>query len=100
MSSIIKKIERKLGDHPNVSSDPDVNPTSGTGIEANQGDGECAAPLAVIEANQCVDPNKSWVENKVQAGMGSGDEPRYKAGSTTSADPKGSGEAAGLGNNN
>jgi len=40
MSSFIKKVEQKLGDHPNVSSHPDTNPTSGTGIGANQGDGQ------------------------------------------------------------
>ena len=53
MSSIIKKIEQKFGDHPNVSADPDVNPTSGTGIGANQGDGECAevAPCAMVKAD-------------------------------------------------
>lgn len=40
MSSIINKIEQKLGDHPNASSNPDVNPESGTGKYANQGHGE------------------------------------------------------------
>ncbi|KAK5138490.1 hypothetical protein LTR08_000076 [Meristemomyces frigidus] len=84
MSSFLKKVEQKLGDHPNASSDPEVNPTSGIGIGANQGD----------------DPNKSWTENKVQAGMGSGDNaPHVKTGSTTSPAAKESREAAGLGNN-
>ncbi|KAK4544591.1 hypothetical protein LTR36_004163 [Oleoguttula mirabilis] len=90
MSGIIKKIEQKLGDHPNVSSDPSVNPTSGIGIGANQGD----------------DPNKSWVQNKKEAGMGAdsrmveGENARHiHAGSTTSPDTKGAAEASGLGNN-
>ncbi|KAK5116583.1 hypothetical protein LTR85_009208 [Meristemomyces frigidus] len=90
MSSFIKKVEQKLGDHPNVSSDPDVNPDSGTGNGVNQGD----------------DPNKSWVQNKKEAGMGSdsrmveGENAHHiHAGSTTSANTKGSGEASGLGNN-
>lgn len=40
MASILKKVEAKLGDHPNVNDDPNVNPDKGTGIGANQGDGE------------------------------------------------------------
>ena len=40
MSNIIKKIEQKLGDHPNVSDDNDINPSSGVAEGVNQGDGE------------------------------------------------------------
>lgn len=39
MANIIKKVEAKLGDHPNASADPNVNPTSGTGKGANDGNG-------------------------------------------------------------
>ena len=39
MSSIKKKIEEKLGDHPNVNGHDDSNPSSGIGIGANQGYG-------------------------------------------------------------
>ncbi|KAK5167335.1 uncharacterized protein LTR77_007034 [Saxophila tyrrhenica] len=72
MSNIIKKIERKLGDHPNVSDDPNVNPSSGTGQGANDGN----------------NPNKSWVQNKIEAGQGSGspNDRTARAGSTTIAD--------------
>jgi len=34
-----KSVAAKLGDHPNVSEDPNVNPTSGIGIGANDGHG-------------------------------------------------------------
>ena len=37
MSSFIRKVEQKLGDHGNVSSDPNVAPHKGEGIR--QGDG-------------------------------------------------------------
>ncbi|EMC96680.1 hypothetical protein BAUCODRAFT_34066 [Baudoinia panamericana UAMH 10762] len=54
MSGIIKKIEAKLGDHENVSSDPNVAPSSGEGHGMNQG----------------FDKDKSWIQNKVEAGQG------------------------------
>lgn len=40
MNSLKTKIEQKLGDHPNVSSNDTTNPDSGTGKGANQGNGE------------------------------------------------------------
>jgi len=40
MSGILKKVEQKLGDHPNVNADPGTNPTAGTGVGANDGHGE------------------------------------------------------------
>lgn len=39
MDKLKKTVEQKLGDHPNVSADPVVDPKKGTGIGANQGDG-------------------------------------------------------------
>jgi len=43
------------------------------------------------------DPNKSWTQNKVEAGMGSGgpNDSTIRAGSTTSADTVSAGEASG-----
>lgn len=29
LNELRKKVEAKLGDHPNVNNDPDVNPSSG-----------------------------------------------------------------------
>ncbi|KAK0939140.1 hypothetical protein LTR29_009250 [Friedmanniomyces endolithicus] len=72
MNKLKNTIEQKLGDHPNVSANDSVNPDSGTGKDANQGD----------------DAAKSWVQNKIQAGQGSGDamNPGPRAGGTTAPD--------------
>ncbi|KAK0353597.1 hypothetical protein LTR91_018744 [Friedmanniomyces endolithicus] len=72
MNKLKNTIEQKLGDHPNASANDNVNPDSGTGKAANQGD----------------DAGKSWVQNKIQAGQGSGDamNPGPRAGGTTAPD--------------
>lgn len=44
MNKLKNTIEQKLGDHPNVSANDSVNPDSGTGKDANQGDGESPLP--------------------------------------------------------
>ncbi|TKA69239.1 hypothetical protein B0A55_04260 [Friedmanniomyces simplex] len=82
MNKLKSTIEQKLGDHPNVSSNDAINPDSGTGKDANQGD----------------DAGKSWVQNKIQAGQGSGDamNPGPKAGGTTAPDTVSAGQTSGL----
>lgn len=74
MPSTLDKITAKLSDHPNASSNPNTNPTSGT-QDVNQGN----------------DPNKTDVENWIQKGQGVGgphgnSKPPIRAGSLTSDD--------------
>jgi len=74
MPSTLDKITAKLSDHPNASSDPNINPTSGT-QDVNQGN----------------DPDKTDVENWIQKGQGVGglhgdSKPPIRAGSLTSDD--------------
>lgn len=44
MQKVMNTIESKLGDHPNVSADPGVNPDKGIGKGANEGNGK---PLSI-----------------------------------------------------
>ncbi|KAK5734158.1 hypothetical protein LTR17_009141 [Elasticomyces elasticus] len=82
MNKLKQTIEKKLGDHPNVSSDPSVQPDSGIGKGANQGD----------------DAGKSFVQNKIEAGQGSGDasNPGPRAGGTTAPDTVSAGTTSGV----
>jgi hypothetical protein len=64
----------KLGDHPNSSSDPNDNPSSGT-----------------QDVNTGKDPDKTDVENYIAKGQGAGglkgdSVPKIRAGSLTSDD--------------
>jgi len=52
MSGILKKVEQKLGDHPNVSADNSVNPDSGTGIGANDGHGMFITTTSVLRCRK------------------------------------------------
>jgi len=45
MQKLKNTIEQKLGDHPNVNSNPDVQPDSGVGHGTNQGNGRYDIPL-------------------------------------------------------
>ncbi|KAK5112345.1 hypothetical protein LTR62_004308 [Meristemomyces frigidus] len=80
MNKLKNTIEQKLGDHPNVNSNPDVQPNKGTGIGANDGN----------------DPNKSFVENKIQSGQGNDDGSGPRAGATTAADVTSAGQTSGV----
>ncbi|TKA35474.1 hypothetical protein B0A54_12134 [Friedmanniomyces endolithicus] len=84
MNKLKNTIEQKLGDHPNVSANDNVNPDSGTGKDANQGD----ATRFDADSTFTIDAGKSWIQNKIQAGQGSGDamNPGPRAGGTTAPD--------------
>lgn len=71
MSGVLNKIKNTLSDHPNASSDPNVNPNSG----AKPGHNE-------------YDPALSDVQNNIRSGQGHShpDEQKYRAGSLTSED--------------
>ncbi|KAK4554048.1 hypothetical protein LTR86_008889 [Recurvomyces mirabilis] len=77
MQKIKNTIEQKLGDHPNVNSNPETQPDSGVGHGSNQG-------------------NDSWVTNKIQSGQGHdrGEGPR--AGGTTASDVTSAGQTSGV----
>ncbi|KAK3669780.1 hypothetical protein LTR78_010353 [Recurvomyces mirabilis] len=79
MQKIKKTIEQKLGDHPNVNSNPETQPNSGVGHGSNQGNA-----------------SDSWVTNKIQSGQGHdrGEGPR--AGGTTASDVTSAGQTSGV----
>lgn len=49
MSNVLRKVEAKLGDHPNVTDDDGANPKSGVGIGANQGDVCCLSACEALD---------------------------------------------------
>ena len=83
-----KTVAAKLGDHPNVSEDPSVNPESGIGIDANDGHRESrSAVVARNGADSLADAGKSDVQNRIEAGQGGIEaKDKIQAGTTTSAD--------------
>ncbi|CAK3792328.1 Hypothetical predicted protein [Lecanosticta acicola] len=76
MDTLKSKIEQKLGDHPNVSADADVDPTSGVARETHE---------------------KSPVQQRIEAGQGYGtDESKLpQAGNTTAPETTSAGSASG-----
>ncbi|KAI5357583.1 hypothetical protein Slin15195_G039430 [Septoria linicola] len=76
LKSLVKKFEAKAGDHPNASSDPNINPTSGV-----RGNG----------------PAMSDTKAHIAAGEGGHDpaDGAPRAGSTTSSDTVSAGVASG-----
>ncbi len=69
MNKLKNTIEQKLGDHPNASANDNVNPDSGTGKAANQGDG--ASPLPTYLPYYHIDLMLTQRSSKMPASPGS-----------------------------
>ena len=98
LKSLAKKFEAKAGDHPNASSDPNINPTSGVQHDSC-GDGKSSdkiSPRAQTDVNIFPDPLVKETKERISSGQGS-DHPKetIRAGSSTSADTVSAGVASG-----
>ncbi|KAF2166140.1 hypothetical protein M409DRAFT_23330 [Zasmidium cellare ATCC 36951] len=80
LKDIGKKVEAKLGDHPNVNNDPNIQPSSG-----------------VEDVNSGHNPGKTGTQNRIEMGQGGEHEKEtIRAGSFTAPDTVSAATASGV----